>query len=101
MSLKSIEMQVALPRTLDATKLHDQLQQRGQLINDQAHEEVKKELEKQRNFVVKNENLAHTTLHNQKHEHKKDEHEQHTDKEKQNVKHEYHPYKGNFIDYSG
>ena len=41
MSLKAIEMQVALPRTLDATKLHDQLQQRGQLINDQANEEVK------------------------------------------------------------
>ena len=51
MRLKSIEMQVALPRTLDANKLHDQLQQRGQLINDQANEEVKKEVEKQRNFV--------------------------------------------------
>lgn len=101
MSLKSIEMQVALPRTLEATKLHDQLQQRGQLINDQANEEVKKEVEKQRNFVIKNENLAYTTLHNQKQEHKKDKNEQHSDKEKQNVKHEHHPYKGNFIDYSG
>ena len=101
MSLKSIEMQVALPRTLDATKLHDQLQQRGQLINDQANEEDKKEVEKQRNFVIKNENLACTTLHNQKQEHKKDKNEQHSDKEKQNVKHEHHPYKGNFIDYSG
>ena len=101
MSLKSIEMQVALPRTLDATKLHDQLQQRGQLINDQANEEVKKEVEKQRNFVIKNENLAHITLHKQKQEHKKDKNEQHSDNEKQNVKHEHHPYKGNFIDYSG
>ena len=101
MSLKSIEMQVALPRTLEATKLHDQLQQRGQLINDQANEEVKKEVEKQRNFVIKNENLAHTTLHNHKQEHKKDKNEKHSDKEKQNVKHEHHPYKGNFIDYSG
>jgi hypothetical protein len=104
MSLKSIEMQVALPRTLDATKLHDQLQQReqrGQLINDQANEEVKKEVEKQRNFVIKNENLPQTTLRNQKQEHKKDKNEQHSDKEKQNVKHEHHPYKGNFIDYSG
>lgn len=101
MSLKSIEMQVALPRTLDATKLHDQLQQRRQLINDQANEAVKKEVEKQRNFVVKNGNLAHTTLHNQKQEHKKDKNEQYSEKEKQNVKHEHHPYKGNFIDYSG
>lgn len=101
MSLKSIEMQVALPRTLDVNKLHDQLQQRGQLINDQASEEVKKEVEKQRNFVIKNENLAHTTLHNQKHKHQNDKTEQHPDKEKQNVKQEHHPYKGNFIDYSG
>ena len=101
MSLKSIEMQVALQRTLDVTKLHDQLQQRGQLINDQANEEVKKEVEKQRDFVIKNENLAHTTLHNQKQEHKKDKNEQHSHEEKQNVKHEHHPYKGNFIDYSG
>ena len=30
MSLKSIEMQVALPRTL-MRQIHDQLQQRGQL----------------------------------------------------------------------
>ena len=29
MSLKSIEMQIALPRTLDAGKLHEQLQQQG------------------------------------------------------------------------
>ena len=101
MSLKSIEMQVALPRTLDANKLHDQLQQRGQLINDQANEEVKKEVEKQRNFVVKNESLAHTTLHNQKDKHQNDKNEQYPDKEKQNVKQEHHPYKGNFIDYSG
>jgi hypothetical protein len=100
MSLKSIEMQVALPRTLDATKLHDQLQQRGQLVNDQANEETKKEVEKQRNFVVKNENLAHTTLHNQKQKHIKDKNEQPSEKKKQNNL-EQHPYKGIFINYSG
>ena len=51
MSLKAIEMQVALPRTLDADKIHDQLQQRGQHINDQANEDVTKRGEKSKGIV--------------------------------------------------
>ncbi|MBM7572049.1 hypothetical protein [Aquibacillus albus] len=34
MSWKSIEMQVAIPRTQEAGKIQDQLQQRGQLVQD-------------------------------------------------------------------
>ncbi|MRH42286.1 hypothetical protein GH741_06280 [Aquibacillus halophilus] len=34
MSWKSVEMQVALPRVQDAGKIQEQLQQRGQLLQD-------------------------------------------------------------------
>lgn len=47
MSLKAIEMQVALPRTYDAGKIQEQQDQRGQLMNNHAlqatlQEELKK-----------------------------------------------------------
>lgn len=48
MSLKAIEMQVALPRTHDAGKLLEQMQQRGQLQHDLASESVKREEEKRK-----------------------------------------------------
>ena len=42
MSLKTIELQVALPRTFEAGKLSEQIQQRGQHANDLASIEVRK-----------------------------------------------------------
>jgi hypothetical protein len=105
MSLKSIEMQIALPRTFDASKLHDQLSQRGQHINDHATQEMKQEEIKLRSSVIKQERKDEAKL-NQDGENSKDHREQKENKSKNNQEEihqptEKHPYKGNFVDYSG
>lgn len=102
MSLKSIEMQVAIPRTLDATKLHEQLQQQSQLMVDHANEAVQKDVEKKRNHVIKNDRSAQTKLQHHKHNQENRKHEQPAKDTKENAQNkEHHPYKGTIIDYSG
>lgn len=103
MSLKSIEMQVALPRTMEAGKIQEQLQQRGQNINDFATERTHKEEKQQRETVVKQEQKANVKLsqddrngHN-----KKDSKQNKKNKNSKSADREKHPYKGNVIDYSG
>lgn len=101
MSLKSIEMQVALPRTLDAGKLHEQLQQRGQLQNDHANESVQKEKERLEKTVIKQEQKDIARFH--KEENKRDQDQQlkkRKEKEERQQK-EQHPYKGTLVDFSG
>ncbi|MCM3600164.1 hypothetical protein M3175_05425 [Robertmurraya korlensis] len=102
MSLKAIEMQIALPRMQDASKLQEQIQQRGQQQNDVAANSVAKEVEKNRNSVNKHEQKEQVRLKDQQRnkngnqEGKKNK----KNKERQPVK-EVHPYKGNFFDFSG
>lgn len=102
MSLKAIEMQIALPRMQDASKLQEQLQQRAQQQNDVAANTVAKEVEKNRISVNKHEQKEQVRL--KDHQRDKNENQQgkrnRKNKESQPVK-EVHPYKGNFFDFSG
>lgn len=102
MSLKSVEMQIVIPRTLDAGKLQEQLQQRGQNLVDHANEAVQKDVELNKNRVTKNEQLDRSKLlkdrDNQAHEHMKREK---TTKGVEEQQKKQHPYKGTIIDYSG
>ncbi len=104
MSLKSIEMQVALPRTMDAGKLQEQLQQRGQNINDFATMRNQKEEEQKRTSVVKQEQKANVLLSKDDQDSKsgpEEEKKQRKNAEALTEKKEKHPYKGNVIDFSG
>lgn len=104
MSLKAIELQVALPRTHDAGKLQEQIQQRSQLTHDLAAREMQKEVEKQEKSVVKQKQKDNVKL-------KKDEksgppYESHAQEQREKEEPEEqvkmkHPYKGNKIDFSG
>lgn len=102
MSLKAIEMQIALPRMQDASKLQEQLQQRGQQQNDFAANTFAKEVEKNRISVNKQEQKEQVRL--KDHQRDKNDNQQgkrnRKNKESQPVK-EVHPYKGNFFDFSG
>ncbi|PLT31572.1 hypothetical protein [Peribacillus deserti] len=99
-SLKAIEMQIALPRTQETGKLHEQLQQRGQLQNDLASFEVQKEDRRKTNTVTRK---------NQKEKlHLTDDQisrEVLAESEKENPQavepSAPHPFKGNFVDFSG
>ncbi|WP_449619405.1 hypothetical protein [Robertmurraya sp. Marseille-Q9965] len=100
MSLKAIEMQVALPRTLDAQKLQEQMQQRGQLQTDFATESVKKEEVKKEQTVLKQEQKDITRFQKERN---RDQHsgERGEKRDKNPKQKEKHPYKGTHVDFSG
>lgn len=96
-------MQVALPRTHEAGKLQEQLQQRGQLHNDLAMNRVQKEEEKKRTTVVKQEQKDQVLFQNkgdgQSHHQKQNEKNRSSKEKKLNT--DSHPYKGTVIDFNG
>ncbi|USK57037.1 hypothetical protein LIS82_11375 [Cytobacillus solani] len=105
MSLKSVEMQIALPRTVEAGKIQEQLQQRGQNMNDIGVQQTQKEQEKKRSTVIKQEQKGNVKLSQKQQENhqgtngQQENEEQKEEKEKKQK--EYHPYKGTVIDFSG
>lgn len=104
MSLKSIEMQIALPRTIDAAKLHDQFLQNAKLHSDQANVKMQQEELKQRTTVVKQEQKDNAKFHQHGGKDESGYQNLENQKKKNNQKgeeQEKHPYKGKFLDFSG
>lgn len=104
MSLKAIEMQIALPRTQDAGKIQEQLQQRGQHLQEHAAQRVTKEDELKRKTVIKNNQKQEARLNKDDGSTNPNQEQSHPDK-KENSENQHiqqnHPYKGKVIDYSG
>ena len=102
MSLKGVELQIAIPKTFEAGKMVDQAQQ--QVLAQQAHanEALKKELERKQKIVntaegmeeIMEEEQADVEYINGIRKKKKQNHEK-PEKKAQ------HPFKGNFVDFSG
>ncbi|MCM3386778.1 RNA polymerase subunit sigma [Ureibacillus chungkukjangi] len=103
MSLKALELQIAIPKTFDAGKLADQHQQNvlGQQVN--ANEALKKEIRKKQLQVSDTEKIEKINDNNQKQNHEENlAGEKQQDTEQKNVEQPMqHPFKGNFIDFSG
>ncbi len=101
MSLKGVELQIAIPKTVDAGKLAEQHQQNVIQHQMNANEALKKELEKKQLTV----NDTEPTDKINKDENNSNGNDQHsTDeqtKKKNQTKEATHPFKGHFIDYSG
>ncbi len=102
MSLKAIEMQVALPRTYDAGKIQDQQDQRGQLMNNHALQATLQEELKKRTSVIKGEGKGNVSSNREK----DTESASLSQGQKKFTQDEElalpdHPYKGSMIDYSG
>ncbi len=102
MSLKSVEMQIALPRSIDASKLHDQQLQKGHIQNEQAHGQLQQQEVKQRTTVLKQEQKETARfLQNGKGNQGQNQQDGKQPKKGNQTKAEKHPYKGNFLDFSG
>ena len=101
MSWKAVEMQVALPRTQDAGKIQEQMQQRGQFMQNMISKEAKAEnavLEHAVNDLEKDRLLKDKE---HKDRHKDDnQHSQEQQENKQQIK-QYHPYLGHRVDING
>ncbi|MFC4387425.1 hypothetical protein ACFOZ1_06320 [Gracilibacillus marinus] len=99
MSLKLIELQVALPRTQDAGKLQDIMQQQGRVGQEQlSQQSIAEELKKRQKV---NEQRESEKLKNNR-ENSKNLIPNNNDTEKKKAKNQTinHPYLGNQIDYS-
>ena len=101
MSLKGVELQIAIPKTFEAGKMVDQAQQ--QVLAQQAHanEALKKELERKQKIVNNSEGMEEINEEETGVEYidgtrkKKEKNHEKPEKKAQ------HPFKGNFVDFSG
>lgn len=100
MSLKGVELQIAIPKTFDAGKIAEQHQQNT--INQQLHanEALKRDIERKQFSVLESEDLDGITEEEQR---ERQQLEQQQNKKKQQSEKEKakHPFKGNFFDISG
>lgn len=101
MSLKGIELQIAIPKTFDAGKMADQQQQNT--INQQMHanEALKKDTERKQ-LSVNDTDETNNIANNEERQNSSNE-QYHPKKRKQDLSEDKkvnHPFKGNFIDFS-
>lgn len=101
MSLKAIEMQIALPRTHDAGKIQEQIQQRGQHLQEHAAQRVTKEDELKRKTVIKNNQKQEARLNKDGNSSSQQDSGRQQQKKQEEPLQQNHPYKGKIIDYSG
>jgi hypothetical protein len=104
MSLKLVELQVALPRTQDIGKLQEQLQQKGQIGQEQLAQAAIKDQKKNESHVHSAEKGPKSTL-DTKTGHNGNGHSSQMSerkaKENKNEVKAVHPYKGAHLDIEG
>ncbi|SDM56085.1 hypothetical protein SAMN05518871_101539 [Psychrobacillus sp. OK028] len=99
MSLKLAELQIAIPKTFDAGKVADQIQQQSAISQANAQAATERQLEKTRESVIKSNETSETTS---QEERERREHERkNREKKEREAKETKHPFKGNFVDFSG
>lgn len=103
MSLKSVEMQVALPRSQDAGKMQEQLNRQGQQFQQTLTEKQLKEEQLKRQQVNKSDQVEKKNLTDEEEANRQDEQERKRNsksKSTQQVPKMKHPYIGNRIDFT-
>ncbi|WP_100404460.1 hypothetical protein [Bacillus solitudinis] len=102
MSIRPVEMQGSIPQSQNASKIQDQIQQRGQVGQEIISEHLKQEELKKRRQVNETNDSEKTRLQSEDKE-KNQQHEQNNQKQDRKRKETQadHPYKGKFVDFSG
>ncbi|MFC5558086.1 RNA polymerase subunit sigma [Ureibacillus thermophilus] len=103
MSLKGVELQIAIPKTVDAGKMAEQHQQNVVQQQFHANEALKRDIEKKQLTVNDTEKISGVSERDKEKEGsgKESNHNQKGRKKHQEQVEAKHPYKGNFIDFSG
>ncbi len=100
MSLKALELQIALPKTFEAGKLQEQTQQQVNNAQVFANQALQKQIEKNRTTVLESD---HTTEVKDEHSNKKEnkkKQSQNKNTVSSNNEQIQHPFKGHFVDFS-
>lgn len=99
MSLKGIELQIAIPKTFEAGKVAEQKQQQSQIDQNLANMQMEKRALKNKETTTEAEAYAKANRDRKDRESAEDENEERrTTEEEKNTK---HPYKGSFVDMIG
>ena len=101
MSLKGIELQIAIPKTFDAGKIAEQKQQQSQLNQDQAAALTDRQTLKNRETVLESEKYAALDDNEDQSEQQQMEERERQLQQKEEEKKTVHPYKGSFVDFTG
>ncbi|MEH7222585.1 hypothetical protein V7112_02130 [Bacillus sp. JJ1566] len=101
MSLKLVELQVAIPRTGDAGKIQEQLMMRGQHMQDHISAENEKLEKRNRTKVNENNKSENAEIHKDESSNPFSKQSLHKTQNPEHEEKELHPYKGNFIDIIG
>ncbi|WAA13580.1 hypothetical protein [Fervidibacillus halotolerans] len=102
MSLKNVEMQIAIPKTVDAGKIQHDQNNRALIMNAQTHISVEKNEERKRKTVSKNHETNNLKLKKDGRGNNQSSFSEREIEQQQNAKEEeMHPFKGKFIDYKG
>lgn len=99
MSLKGIELQIAIPKTFEAGKVTEQKQQQSQLSQDNANVLTERQALKNKETVLEAEEFAKTDADGKNND--QQEQSQNGQETKEEEKKSKHPYKGSFVDFSG
>ncbi|OEF98630.1 hypothetical protein [Desulfuribacillus alkaliarsenatis] len=105
MSLKAIELQVAIPRTKDAGRIQEQLQQRPQNDQTQLANAQKKNIVKEQQKTLETQQTEHQKIKEHQEKHNKNSNQQQNKNrknksDKDNQKSTKHPFKGHSVDIS-
>ena len=101
MSLKNVDLQIAVQRQDQASRIQQQMNREGQMMNLQAAQTVQKQEEQKMRTVQRREETAGAVLRpdeRQRHRSKKKKERRRKERERKRTS---HPYKGKFIDTSG
>ncbi|MER2121559.1 MAG: RNA polymerase subunit sigma [Solibacillus sp.] len=102
MSLKGLEMQIAIPKTFEAGKMADQRQQNTILQQMHANEALNRELERKQLSVNETEHLnAVNDEEQEKSQNGQDPMKENKKNKEQLDQKVQHPFKGNLFDFSG
>lgn len=99
MSLKSIELQIAIPKTFEAGKVAEQKQQQSLIAQENAQMANEKQAQKNKESVLQSEAYAKLS-----HDQERGSEEQQKDskkKKKEDEQQRKHPFKGSLFDFSG
>lgn len=102
MSLKGIELQIAIPKTFDAGKVADQQQQNNILQQMHANESLKKEIERKQFTVNETDKMDSVDGEEENGQGQSPDQQLKKKKQQQQLQQKaQHPFKGNFVDFSG
>lgn len=102
MSLKAVELQIAIPKTFDAGKMQEQVTQQIHASQDQANEALKKQIEKNHTVLLESSELKNLRQEDPKGQSDNEQTKHHTIQEQeQQRKQAKHPFKGSLFDFSG